>query len=226
MSDLFTHLFDWMAALSPVWAYIAVLAIAYGENIIPPIPGDVFVAFAGYLVGLGQLNFVIVVALATLGGALGFMTMYALGHRVGTAVLDPDRLRWIPRRQVRKARQWLHRWGYGVVVANRFLSGARSVIALTVGIAHMRPWYTAAAATLSAAVWTGLLTWAGYALGANWEVVSIYLREYGRVILVLMAAGAVGWGVRAWRRRKQRAAVADDLRRADEEAWASEGEAP
>ena len=202
MFDSVQQFADWLQSLPPGWIYAVLLAIAYGENVVPPIPGDVAVVVGGYLVGLGAIAFAPAVGVATLGGALGFMTMYAAGVWLGDAVEDPRRIRWIPKGAVRAAKGWLRRWGYGVVAANRFLSGARSVIALLVGASELRAWPTALFATLSAAVWTGLLTYAGYAVGANWDVILGWLRTYGQAVtavVVLVAVVLVGrWG---WRRR-------------------------
>jgi len=195
MLEWFSDFFAWMRALSPVWAYLTILVIAYGENVVPPIPGDMIVVFGGYLAGLGQLNLAIVVLLSTIGGALGFMTVFALGYRLGHAVLDPNRFRWLPRDGVEKARRWIHRYGFGVVAANRFLSGARSVISLTAGLVQMEPWRTAWWCTVSAFLWTGLISYAGYAVGDNWRLVVDYLEAYGQVVLMLLAALAIGGGI-------------------------------
>lgn len=200
---------DWMLALRPLWAYMLVLAIAYGENVLPPIPGDLIVVFGGYLAGVGKLHLGLVIALSSLGGALGFMTMYAVGYRVGDAVFDPRRLRWLPKRRIGQARDWLKRYGYGVVAANRFLSGARSVISLTVGMAHMNGWRTAFFASLSALVWCSLISYAGYALGENWRVVGAYLQRYGTVMLVLLGVFVAVQGVRLYRKRKKRRSQED-----------------
>lgn len=222
MENLFADLIAWMADVPPLWAYGIILIIAYGENVVPPIPGDLIVVFGGYMVGLGRLDFVVVVLLATLGGTAGFMTMYAVGSRLGKAVIDQDRYRWLPREYVSKAQAWLERWGYGVVAANRFLSGARSVISLTVGMAHMPPWRTAAFATLSAALWTLLITFAGYKVGENWEVVSDYLGRYGQVVLALIVLVVIVQLVRGYRARKRSAPGAAHEHTAGEER--AEGE--
>ncbi len=196
--EWFSNFFEWMEALSPLWAYCVLIVIAYGENVMPPIPGDMVVVFGGYLAGLGNLNLGVVIFLSTLGGAAGFMTVYAVGYRVGREVLAPNsRFRWLPRDGVETARRWIHRYGYGVIAANRFLSGARSVISLTAGIAQMEPWRTAWWCTVSALLWTGLISYAGYAVGENWELVVVYLRAYGRVILLLLGGLAVG-GAAYW----------------------------
>lgn len=202
MFDSVQQFADWLQSLPPGWIYAVLLAIAYGENVVPPIPGDVAVVVGGYLVGLGAIAFAPAVGVATLGGALGFMTMYAAGVWLGDAVEDPRRIRWIPKGAVRAAKGWLRRWGYGVVAANRFLSGARSVIALLVGASELRAWPTALFATLSAAVWTGLLTYAGYAVGANWDVILGWLRTYGQAVTAVVVLVAVVLVGRWWWRRR------------------------
>lgn len=200
MGDVLTQLVEWMSALSPVHVYVIVLGIAYLENVIPPIPGDMIVVFGGYLAGLGRVDLWIVVLLATAGGVAGFMTMYWFGHMFGTAVLDPDRFRWLPKRRIRTVRLKLREWGYGLVAANRFLSGLRSVISLTVGMSHMHPWMTALFATISALVWTAGLAVLGRVVGENWELVRGYLQTYGWVIMGLIAAVVVVQVIR-WRLR-------------------------
>jgi membrane protein DedA with SNARE-associated domain len=189
---------NWMLALPPLWGYAIVLVIAYGENIMPPIPGDMVVVLGGYLAGRGHLHFGLVVLLSTLGGALGFMSVYALGRVMGPRVLAPGRYDWVPHTQVERVQQWLHRYGYGVVAANRFLTGARSVISLAVGVAQMSAWKTATFATLSALVWTSLISYAGYTLGENWRVVASYLETYGWTVGTLLLLLIVGWAVRRY----------------------------
>lgn len=182
MGEFFLEVFEWIQTLSPLAVYVAILVIAYGENVLPPVPGDMIVVLGGYLAGTGSLNIGIVIGLATLGGALGFMTMYAFGHMIGGAVMDPDRLKWIPKRRVRRAQEWLRMWGYGVIAANRFLSGLRSVISITVGMANMSVWKTILWSTVSSAVWTCLIAFLGFKVGENWQVVSVWIRQYGQVI--------------------------------------------
>jgi membrane protein DedA with SNARE-associated domain len=170
--------------------------------VLPPIPGDMIVVFGGYMAGLGRLDLMMVVLLSTVGGAAGFMSMYALGSRLGTALMDPERFRWLPKGRVRTAQAYLERWGYRLVAANRFLSGLRSVISLSVGMAHKPALPTALYATLSAAAWTLLLALGGLYLGENWEVVGEYIQNYGAVIITLMVLFGVVQFVRFARTRR------------------------
>ena len=203
MEAVFTDIFNWIASLDPVWAYVIIGVIAYGENVIPPIPGDLVIVFGGYLASFTELNLLVVWGLATVGGALGFMSMYALGYAIGDAMYESTRFKWIPQRSMQRARDWILRWGYGVVLANRFLAGTRSVISLVVGIAQMHVGRTAAAASISACVWTGLISYAGYVLGENWEAVSGYLSLYGSIIISLVVAVGLFLLGRYWYRRRR-----------------------
>lgn len=203
MTEWVEGLVAWMAALPPGWVYGVVLTVAYLENVLPPVPGDLLVVFGGYLVGIGHASFGVTAVLAVVGGALGFATMFGVGWRVGAAVTDPNRLRWIPKGAARAVEAWFRRWGIGVVLANRFLSGARSVIALMAGASRMRPVPVLVAATVSAAVWCVGLVWLGAALGERWRDVVAWLGIYGQwVTAATVLALAVFLGRRAWRRRR------------------------
>ena len=202
MGELFADIFSWIASLDPFWTYVALLLVAYGENVVPPIPGDMVIVFGGYLAGTSEIDFFIVWGLATLGGVLGFMTLYGVGYALGDVVYDKKRFPWLPSGNLKKAQHWIQRWGYWAVVANRFLAGTRSVISLVVGIARMHPGRTCIAASISAFAWTGLIVYAGYAIGDNWEVVSGYLKVYGTTVLILTGIAAVIlFGVVRWRKK-------------------------
>ena len=202
MSEFFADIFTWLEALPPLMAYGIIFIIAYGENVMPPIPGDMVIVFGGYLAGIGQLNFFLVWILSVAGGVLGFMSMYALGRRMGVAIYDPERFKWLPKRHLEKTRAWVSRWGYGVVAANRFLSGARSVISLTVGMARKNAFNTMVFSAISAIAWTGLIIYGGYAIGENWQIVGDYIRTWGVIIIALMTIGAVAIIIRKFLRSR------------------------
>ena len=198
---------DWFQTLPPVGIYATLFFVAYVENLVPPFPGDVNVVIGGYLVGLGLIGFVPAVLVVSVGSALGFMTMYAIGKVLGDAVEDPARLRWIPKAPMQTAKRWLQRWGYGVVAVNRFLSGTRAVINLLAGASNLKPMLTAFLAFVSSLAWYTLLLYAGYSVGANWESILPILAVYGRVIVGVLMAIACVLVVRWWlRTRKQKEA--------------------
>ena len=203
MGDWLVNIFEWMSDLPAMMAYLTIFGISYLENVIPPVPGDMIIVFGGYMAGLCLLNPWAVVGLSTLGGILGFMTMFAIGVRVGTGLLDPDRFKWLPKEKILVVKSKLERWGFRLVAANRFLSGLRSVISLAVGMAHMPVRATLIWCSVSALVWTGLITAAGFFVGENWEVVGEYLRGYGVIITGIIVFFWLIQGIRYLIQRKK-----------------------
>ena len=204
MGDLLQDLVMWLDGLSPAWAYTGILLVAYAENVLPPVPGDMAVVFGGYLVGIGELHFVLVAGMATLGSVMGFMTMYLVGYLVGDAVLRSRWFRWISPERMDRGRRHMDRWGYGLVAANRFLAGLRGVVGILAGMARLDGLRTAAIATLSALVWILLIVWAGYAVGDNWQEVGYWFRDYGRAVLCLIGLALLAGGVRRYVQKKKR----------------------
>ena len=205
MSEAVQDFVSWLQGLPPGGIYAVLLAIAYGENLVPPLWGDTIIVLCGSLVGLGVLGFGPTVALSALGGAAGFLPGFWVGRRLGEAIHDPSRMRWIPRGPVARAERWLGRWGYGVVAANRFLAGGRAVIGLLAGASDLRWAPTAVWATVSAVAWSALLVWGGAVLGSEWERVLDWLAAYGRVVTGLLVV--LGVAVVVLRRRRRRAAA-------------------
>lgn len=190
LEQLTTELVEWIYALPPASIYGVFLAVAYLENVLPPIPGDVLVAYGGYLAAESVISLTPVYLLTTGASVVGFMTMYALGSRWGTQLQQRKKhwlVRFIPLHYITRTQAWMTRWGQGVVVANRFLAGTRSVIALTAGISHTPPALTALSSTVSSLLWNALLLAFGWVVHENWRLIGDYLSAWGQGVLVLLA---------------------------------------
>lgn len=204
--ELLNEFYVWLSALPPLAVYAAVFAIAYLENVFPPVPGDVAIVVGGMVAATSAVALPLVVALAAAAGGLGFMTVYVAGRAFGHLILDPDRLRWLPKADIRRAEARLARNGYLVVAANRFVPGLRSVIAIAVGMSEMPPARVAALATLSATLWSALTAGLGYALVDNRDVIARVLgtfQQVGAVVLAALVVALAVWLVRARRRRAE-----------------------
>jgi membrane protein DedA with SNARE-associated domain len=205
--DLITDFATWIETLPPVGILLVLGIVAYIENVLPPIPGDMIIVLGGYLAGLGLVSFLGLVVVCSLGGLLGFLTMFFIGRWIGDVALNTDRYKWLPRGPVDRVRGWLFRYGYRVVLANRFLSGARSVIALMVGAARMDVLRTSVFAGISATIWTVLIAYGGFVVGDNWPLVADYLIAYGRfVTAILVVVGAFFAGRAVYRSQSRREA--------------------
>ncbi|PIO47508.1 MAG: hypothetical protein CMR00_10060 [[Chlorobium] sp. 445] len=191
------ELIAYVKTLDSTTIYLFLFAIAYLENIIPPIPGDMPVVFVGTLVALSDLSFVACVLWASVGSVLGFASMYAIGYWISTrfhgepnAALNSRIARVIdkffPAEHLPEIRAQFAKYGYGLILANRFLTGSRSIISISAGISRLNFTITHVCALLSAIGWNILLVFGGYMLGDNWEILGDYITTYGTALTVIV----------------------------------------
>lgn len=193
---------EFIKGLPPSGVLAFVCFITFLENVFPPSPSDTILVFCGTLIGLGTVGFVPMMASATLGSMLGFLAMYWVGARYGTQIIESKRFAFLPLDGIHRAEDWFRRYGFWVIIANRFLSGTRAVISMVAGIAKMPLGITTLLSALSAAVWNGILLFAGATLGRNWVKMDEYLQLYGKVLLVILAVIVAGiFAYRYWKKR-------------------------
>lgn len=189
------QLVEWVS-VSPLWlVYGVFFLIAYAENVIPPIPGDVLVAFAGYLAAEGLVRVDLMLVGTSLASMAGFMTLYQLGARLGDGITAQRHAHWvfrfIPFEHTERARRWMQRSGPPLILANRFLAGTRTVISLISGISHVPARLAIPFSTISAFLWNAILLAGGWMVRENWEQVGAYINTYGAGVLVALIAYAV-----------------------------------
>lgn len=208
LEQLTQELIQWIRVLPPISIYLVFFLVAYFENIIPPIPGDVLVAFGGYLAAENVILFTPVFLLTTLASVIGFMNVYWLGSHWSEQMARHGRefwmVRFIPLTYIEKAQEWMSRWGQGVVLANRFLAGTRSVISLAAGMSRTAISKTVISSFISSFLWNGILLGFGWIVHSNWKVIGHYLSIYGWTILgLILFVIAMRIGIYYYRKRNQ-----------------------
>ncbi|OGB63606.1 MAG: hypothetical protein A2Y94_14405 [Caldithrix sp. RBG_13_44_9] len=178
---------------SPFWAYVILFISAIIENIFPPLPGDTVILVGAYLVGQGLLSFWGVYISTTLGSVVGFMGIYGLAYWVERKIIEKYQPRWITRTHIDQVENWFRKYGYGVILLNRFLSGVRSVISLVAGLSKMKPLAVFSLSLISCAIWNGVLIYLGSIVGKNWGKIIELLKVYNRVVLLVVILAIVIW---------------------------------
>jgi len=193
------------------WGYVGIFSAMVLENVIPPIPSELIMPLAGFYVGQGKLNFVLVVLAGLLGTVVGALPWYGVGRLVNEQRLE----RWLSRHgrwlgvssdELAHSRHWFQRHGAAVVFWGRLIPAIRTLISVPAGI-EMMPfgpflfWTTA-----GSLIWNLALTAAGWALGSNWNRVLGFIKPVEGLVnklLLLAILAVVGWlGLRVWRRRR------------------------
>jgi len=199
---------SWLQTLSPVGVLALMFFISYIENIFPPSPSDVLLVFAGTLIGIGVVGFVPALTVATLGSTLGFMTAYFLGCYFEERVVSGRFSRYLPANAIHQVERLFNRFGYGVIVANRFLAGTRAIVSFFAGMSKMNLPVTTLLSAVSAAVWNSILLYLGMVFANNWRDAAQYLGIYTKVATVVVGVVVALFLWRFFRKRRSAANAA------------------
>lgn len=186
---------QYAASLNSTTILIFLFVIAFLENVFPPIPGDVPVVFAGYLISQGEHPFAWCVASATLGSLLGFMVVYFIGFTIGASLygdsVQETKLskyihRIFPPDQMIAFREKFAQHSYWLVLINRFLSGTRTLISISAGLMHLNWFLVMIIAFFGSLAWNVVLVGGGYLLGDNWQELGRMLSTYGVILTIII----------------------------------------
>jgi len=186
-------LFMFIKSLIAATGYGGIVILMAIESACIPLPSELIMPFAGYLVFEGMMKLVWVVTAGAIGCNLGSLVAYEIGAYGGRPLVERYG-RWIllGRRDLDWADRFFARWGYLAVFIARLLPVVRTFIALPAGIAHMPRGRFHIYTFLGSWPWCFALAWFGMKLGQNWRELGKYLHKFDAVILVVLVGG-VAW---------------------------------
>ena len=179
---------------------------AFVENVFPPIPGDTITAFGAFLVGTRRLCFLGVYLSTTLGSLLGFMFLFWVGSFLGRRFFIERDYRLFKARDIVRAEEWFQKYGYFLILLNRFFPGIRSVISIAGGISQLKVLKVALLALISSGVWNLIWIAVGYSVGTNWDTVrgemARIMFKYNLIILILLGLVALIISLKMFKKRR------------------------
>ena len=180
---MFESILNNISHLTPFWIYVTLFLFSFIENVFPPSPSDLVILIGGTLVSTGAINFIPTLLLATVGSVLGFMTLFYFGSTVDKKLVHSGKYKYIPVDAIEKVEQWFKKYGYWIILVNRFLPGTRSVISFFAGMSKLNVKRTIILAAISAFVWNAIILYLGFVFGHNVDVIDKYLSTYSNIVI-------------------------------------------
>lgn len=174
------------------WGYLGVGLLIAIENIFPPIPSELILAFGGFMTTKTVLNEVGVILSATIGSTVGAIVLYLIGR-----ILNKERLEKIVSgkigkvlrlkpEDIEKADKWFDTKGQKTVFICRFIPIVRSLISIPAGMSEMKIWKFLLYTVFGSAIWNTVLVLLGKKLGDSWETVVNVFNEFSHIILIIL----------------------------------------
>ena len=172
---------------------IGVGVLVFLEVLIPPIPSEVILPFAGYLSQAGELNLGWLIVWSTVASLAGALVLYGLGAAIGLE----RAIRWIAWTRLvslsdlERGADWFHRFGKWSVLVGRLIPGVRSLISLPAGADRMPLLVFSLFTVLGSGLWNTLLIGVGAALGTQHHLLEQWLEYLDLVVYSAIAIAVV-----------------------------------
>lgn len=194
--DLVTQIYEAVGYLG-VALWVAI------ESVVIPIPSELVLPFAGFLVGTGDVlepltgqpwSFWLVVLAGTVGATVGALVAYAIGAWGGRPVIE----RWgrylgITGADLDRAEAFFAKYGEAASFFGRMVPVIRSLVSFAAGVSRMPLGRFTLFSFLGSLPFTALLVFAGVQLGANWASVGAILKQFEYAILAVLVVIALAW---------------------------------
>ncbi|MFZ0924874.1 MAG: DedA family protein [Halobacteriota archaeon] len=165
-----------------------------------PLPSEIIMAFAGYVVWEGQLTLLGITLAGTLGCLTGSLIAYGIGAYGGRPLLERyGKYVLIRKSELDRGEQWFGKHGESAVFISRLLPVVRTYISFPAGIVRMDLRKFSIYTFLGSLPFCFGFAYAGVALGPHWHSITGLFRYFNIVVIVGLVV-LVGYLIyrRAW----------------------------
>lgn len=154
-----------------------------------PIPSEIVLPLAGYLVHLGLMNLELAIAIGTVAGLVGALIDYHVAKLLGRAFVGRFLQRFGIRPEIlQRAEGWFQGKGSWIILTARFVPLLRSAISFPAGLFEMRLTTFSIMTAVGCLGWSAVLVYAGYVAGGLWTDVIAWSSAFISTAVVVAAA--------------------------------------
>jgi len=191
--NLPTHLIQLVSSAS----YLGIFSLMILEAAAFPVPSEIILPLAGYLVSRGVLQFWPVILFSTVAALIGSFIDYYVGLRLGNPLITGQvKVPFLRTLHLQRVQKWFDVYGPAAVGGLRLVPGARVLISFPAGACRMSKRKFFLCTLIGCLPWNITLVYLGWLLGSSWEAIVatftyINVAVFGTLILL------VAWPV--WR---------------------------
>ena len=193
----------WVVEFTHQLGYAGIFIMTFIESTFVPIPAELTMIPAGYLIHQGRMELLPVLVLSIGGAVCGSYANYMIARTLGRgAFIRYGHYFFLTEAKLIAMENFFKRYGALSTFIGRLIPGVRHFIAFPAGLAKMdlRPFFIYTA--LGSGIWMSVLIALGYFIGENQALITTYLPLVKLLIFVAALVGIV-----LFIRKKRRIAV-------------------
>ena len=195
-------LINWLVITIGALGYPGIFILMALESSVIPIPSELVMPPAGYLAQQGQMHMAVAIFCGTAGSLVGAYANYFAAHYLGRPlVLKYGKYVWITEEKFAKVETFFKNHGEVSTFIGRLLPVVRHLISLPAGLAGMNHVKFSLYTLAGAGIWVTVLTYIGYFIGAEQELIMKYSHQ-ALIVAVLLSVLIIVVYVWNYRRKK------------------------
>lgn len=195
---------DYIITFLQEYGYVAMFVAMVLENANIPIPSEVVLGFAGYLIAQHIFDMTTTIIVGSLAGIIGSVLSYWIGQYGGRPLLlKYGKYVFFNEHKFQMAENLFDKYGGAAVFFGRLIPGVRTFISLPAGIARYPMHKFILWTVIGTLPWTILLVWMGAKLGAHWQDLIQYNHVFLYIVVVIVVVVAIILGLRYWLKKKR-----------------------
>jgi len=204
LSEILAAIGSFVLSTISLLGYAGIFFLMMLESMVVPVPSELVMPFAGFLVAQGNFNFILVIVASTLGSITGSLIFYYIGKTGGHTLVEKyGKYVLVDMEDIKKTEEWFNKRGELTIFIARLIPVVRHLISLIAGIGKMNVKKFTLYTILGATLWNGILTYLGFILGQHWNEVSQYVEELDIIIVILLIVGCLYFAYRHITRKKK-----------------------
>ena len=194
LTNLLSVITTWVISVISTFGYPGVFLLMAMHSAAIPVPSEVVMPFAGFLVSQGRFNYLAVVIVGTLGNLAGGSAIYFLAKHGGRKLVEKyEHAVFVSKGDLDRVERFFHRFGAYAIFLGRCMPIVATFISIPAGLSKIKYWKFAVSTFFGAIIWNFLLTYIGMKLGQNWTSLRDKFHNFELAILVLILIGAGLW---------------------------------
>lgn len=179
----------WIMSVISTMGYGGIVLLMAIESACIPLPSEIIMPFAGFLVFKGEMTLWGVALAGAIGCVVGSIPAYYVGMFGGRPLAEKyGKYVLISKKDLDMADRWFEKHGDIIIFIARLLPAVRTFIAFPAGVAKMNMPKFIIYTFIGSLIWCWVLAYAGMKFGEHWVDLKVYFHQFHYVII---AAGVI-----------------------------------
>lgn len=190
------------------WGYTAIFILILLENVLPVVPSEIILTFAGLLSVKSHLSIWTLLIIATIASFIGLLILYYICRLISEEKLYRFVYRhgkWmkLKSKDLKRANDWFKKYGAWAVFLCRFVPVLRVLITIPAGINRMNVIQFTTLSLIGTTIWNFALILLGRLLSDSFDALMNGIHTYSRIMYVIIIIAFIYFVIRYLMKRRR-----------------------